>query len=71
MIPPANRGVADSGRLLPLGRYLKKRQNEEVDYVATRPILGLCVELVRSEGVQESRRWWEQRGGVQAAAGGG
>ena len=55
--------------LLPLGEYLINFQNRVVEYMATHPLPGLCLKLMRLEGVPESLRSWEQRGGDQANGG--
>ena len=49
--------VLESSGLLPLGKYLEKRQIRVVHCIPTYPILGLCLEAVRPEGMRESRRW--------------
>ena len=55
--------------LLPLGEYLINFQNRVVEYMATHPLLGLCLKLVRLEGVPESLRLWEHRGGTRQTGG--
>ena len=41
-------------------------------YIGTRPILGLCEELVKRPGIRVSKWWWKQEGlelvGARAAA---
>ena len=39
-----------------------RRQNTVAQFIATRPILGLCKVVVRRTGTQVPRRWWEQTG---------
>ena len=38
------------------------RQNTVAQFIATRPILGLCEVAVRRPGTKIPRRWWEQTG---------
>ena len=38
------------------------RQNTVVQFIATRPILGLCEVAEIRRGIQVPRRWWEQTG---------
>ena len=39
-----------------------RRQNTVVQFIATRPILGLCKGAVRLPGARVTRRWWDQTG---------
>ena len=39
-----------------------RRQNTVAQFIATRPILGLCEVTERRRGTRVPRRWWEQRG---------
>ena len=39
-----------------------RRQNTVAQFIATRPILGLCEGAVRRPGARIPRRWWEQTG---------
>ena len=39
-----------------------QRQNTFAQFIATRPILGLCEVEERRRGTQVPRRWWEQTG---------
>ena len=62
--------------LLPLWDYLEKNQIRVINYVDTHPILRLCLDLVRLEGVQDSWRWRKKQGtrvvvGVLQGGGGG
>ena len=36
------------------------RQNTVAQFIATRPILGLCEVAERRTGTRVTRRWWEQ-----------
>ena len=38
------------------------RQNTVAQFIATRPVLGLCEGAVRQTGARVPRRWWEQTG---------
>ena len=39
-----------------------RRQNTVAQFIATRPILGLCEVAKRRRGTRVPRRWWEQTG---------
>ena len=39
-----------------------QRQNTVAQFIAMRPILGLCKVAVRRPGARVPRRWWEQTG---------
>ena len=39
-----------------------RRQNTVAQFIATRPILGLCEVAERRRGTRVQRRWWEQTG---------
>ena len=39
-----------------------RRQNTVAQFIAMRPILGLCEGAVRRPGARVPRRWWEQTG---------
>ena len=39
-----------------------RRKNTVVQFIATRPILGLCEVEERRPGTRVPRRWWEQTG---------
>ena len=38
------------------------RQNTVVQYIATRPIMDLCLAVKRRPGPRLAMRWWEQEG---------
>ena len=39
-----------------------RRQNTVAQFIATRPILGLCEVAERRRGTRVPQRWWEQSG---------
>ena len=39
-----------------------RRQNTVAQFIATRPILGLCEVAERRRGTRVPQRWWEQTG---------
>ena len=43
-----------------IGVYIAFRQNTVTQYIATRPIIDLCLMAERKPGLQISRQWWEQ-----------
>ena len=59
--------------------YIARRQNTVAQYIATRPIMNLCLAAERKPGLRLSRQCWEQndldiigiRAGHTSAVGGG
>ena len=41
-------------------KSITRRQNTVAQYIATRPILGLCERATQRAGARVSRRWWDQ-----------
>ena len=52
--------------------YIDRRHNTVAQYIATRPIMDLCLTAVRRPGARVLKRLWEQEGidieGIQEAA---
>ena len=48
--------------ILRIWTLILRRQNTVTQFIATRPILGLCEVAVRRPGTRVPRRWWEQTG---------
>ena len=52
--------------------YIARRQNTVAQYIATRPIMDLCLTEVRRPGARVLKRLWEQDGidieGIKEAA---
>ena len=52
--------------------YVSCRQNTVAQYIATRPIMDLCMSEKRRPGPRVETRWWEQEGldleGMRAAS---
>ena len=42
--------------------YVSRRQNTVTQYIATRPIMDLCLAAKRRPGPRVTMRWWEQEG---------
>ena len=42
--------------------YVLRRQNTVAQYIATCPILELCLAIERRPEARVTRRWWEQAG---------
>ena len=40
--------------------YVYRRQNTVAQYIATRPIMDLCLAAKRRPGPRVAMRWWEQ-----------
>ena len=43
-----------------IGVYIAHSQNMTAKYIATRPIMELCLAAERNKGMRLSRKWWEQ-----------
>ena len=43
-----------------IGVYIACRQNMVAQYIATRPIMVLCLTAERNTGLRLSMQWWEQ-----------
>ena len=52
--------------------YVSRRQSTVTQYIATRPIMDLCLAAKRRPGPRVATRWWEQEGldleGIRTAA---
>ena len=47
-------------RLQEVKTYVSCRQNTFTQFIATRPIMDLCLAVERRTGSRVFRRWWEQ-----------
>ena len=43
-----------------IGVYIARRQNTIAQYIATRPIVDLCLAAERRPGMRLLWRWWDQ-----------
>ena len=43
-----------------MDKYLARRQNTVAQFIATRPIMDICLAAERSPGERVSHRWWYQ-----------
>ena len=43
-----------------LETYVYYHQNKVAQYIATRPIMGLCLATKRRPGIRVAMRWWEK-----------
>ena len=63
--------MAEAG-LQEVETYVSRRQNTLSQYIATRPIMDLCLAVKRRLGPRVEMRWWEQEGldldGMRTAA---
>ena len=59
MYPPIGSDLATVG-MDEIGVYISLRQKTVAQYIATRPIMDLCLAAERKPGLQLSRKWWEQ-----------
>ena len=59
-------------RLQEVKTYVSCRQNTFTQFIATRPIMDLCLAVKRRPGPRVAMRWWEQEGmyleGMQTAS---
>ena len=69
--PPLDDAMAEV-ELQEVETYVSRRQNTVAQFIATRPIMDLCLAAERRPGPRVSKRWWEQDGvdveGMQTAA---
>ena len=56
--PPIRAAMAMVG-LEEIGVYIARCQNTIAQYIATRPIMDLCLVAERKTGMRLSRQWWE------------
>ena len=56
---PIEEVLSEAG-LYPIQTYVWRRQTKLVDYVATRPVYGLCTAAAPLTGSPRSTRWWQQ-----------
>ena len=47
-------------RLEDMETYIYMHQNTVTNYIATEPILELCLEAERRKGYKVTKRWWEK-----------
>ena len=59
--PPLAGALKEAGVLRARTSVLR-RQNTVAQFIATRPILGLCEVVERRRGTRVPQRWWEQSG---------
>ena len=59
---PSLAGAMKEAGIVRIRTSILWRQNTVAQFIATRPILGLCKGAVRRPGAQVPRRWWEQTG---------
>ena len=53
--------MADAG-LQEVNTYVSSRKNTVLQYIATRPIMYLCLASKRRPGPRVEMQWWEQEG---------
>ena len=59
---PALAGALKEAGVVRIRTSILRRQNTVAQFIATRPILGLCEVTERRPGKRVQRRWWEQTG---------
>ena len=71
MYPSLAKAMAEEG-LQEVDTYISLRQNTVAQFIATRPIMELCMATERRLGSRVANRWWEQDGldleGIPTAA---
>ena len=58
MYPPIGAALEMVG-LEEIGVYIARRHNMVAQYIATCPIMELCLAAERTLGIRLSKRWWE------------
>ena len=59
---PSLAGALKEAGVVRVRTSILRRQNTVAQFIATRPILGLCEVAERRKGTRVPRRWWEQTG---------
>ena len=59
---PSLEGAMEEAGLTDIRTSILRRQNTVAQYIATRPLLDLCVGARAREGEKVTLRWWEQAG---------
>ena len=59
---PSLTGAMKEAGIVRIRTSILRRVNTVAQFIATRPILGLCEGAVRRPGARVPRRWWEQTG---------
>ena len=57
---PSLAGALKEADVVRVRTLILRRQNTVAQFIATRPILGLCEVAERRRGARVPRRWWEQ-----------
>ena len=58
---PLEEAMAEAG-LQEVDTYVSRHQNTVAKFIATRPIMDLCLAAARSMGSMVSNKWWNQDG---------
>ena len=59
---PSLEEAMEEALLTDIRTSILRRQNTVAQYIATRPLLDLCVGARAREGAKVTLRWWEQAG---------
>ena len=59
---PSLAGALKEAGVVRVRTLILRRQNTVAQFIATKPILGLCEVAGRRRGTRVPRRWWEQTG---------
>ena len=59
---PSLEGAMKEAGLTDVQTSINRRQNTVAHYIATRPLLELCVGAKQREGARVTMRWWDQMG---------
>ena len=67
LVPPINCGpplreTTRKASLEEIETYISRQHNTVAQYIATRPIMDLCLDMGRSMVSWAQKRWWEQQG---------
>ena len=59
---PHLRNVIRTAVLEKIGTYTYSRKNTVAQYIATHPIMDLCLDTEMRTGLRTPTRWWDQEG---------
>ena len=59
---PSLEGATKEAGFKDVRKSINTRQNTVAPYIATRPLLDLCVETTQIGGARVAMRWWDQKG---------
>ena len=55
---PASKDVLGEVGLHPIDHYIRVRRKSIIDFVASRPVYGMCMRAEVRRGTSHQRKWW-------------